>query len=299
MQKLTLRPDAAARRFIHVLSHPQGMQPLPLLLSALHNPKTPCERMEERLAVIQPGEDPGAALALARGANVRGNANILIRPDCALHPWLIIDDLPLPLLQWLAERRAGLFVQTSAEQGQARLLCDAPISADQRHDMQKTLVQWLGTGDPGATSGSQPGRLPGFTNRKPGNGQWTNLLFDTTATVQRLRTTTTPKPQTQLLAPGGAVALSGVRWPAKPAHLQHLDLSRADRDTGNHTGSEDIREFSFACHQLRHGHDPDAIAQAIAVRALARGKRRTEAAARKYAARTLNAARQRLSTIVP
>lgn len=294
MQKL--RPDAAARHFIHALANPPVMPALPLLLSALHNPKTPQERMEERLAVIQPGADPAPALSLARGANTRGNANILIRPDAALHPWLILDDLPIPVLEWLASRRAGLFVQTSTNQGQARLLCDAPISPDQRKAMQKALIHHLGAGDPGATSGNQPGRLPGFTNRKPGNGAWTNLLFDTTTAGQRLRTTTTteaPEPEPPLLAPqGGAVASLWFRGPARDT--VPLDLTRADRDTGNKTGSEDLREFSFACHQLRHGHSPQDIEQAIAVRAMARGKRRTEASARQYAERTLRAAQARL-----
>lgn len=157
-----------------------------LQIAALHRPGTGDERLEMLGTVDAMGnttDDLREILRQARGANCskRSPANILFRPDPSQsHPWLFCDYLGTERLLALASQIAGIAIQTSEGNGQARLLADRPMSQDERGAAQRVLSLHL-DGDPGSVSGEKWGRLPGFTNQKPGKqGQWTNILCDTT-----------------------------------------------------------------------------------------------------------------------
>ncbi len=257
-----MKPMHQAEDFINTLiAHlPPGVG---LEMAALWKPGTPNDYTQ-----------PLSYLVSARRANARG-ANILIRPgQTTSHPWLLLDDLPLQRLRDLVTSIAGLAVQTSQDQGQAWLLADRALTQAERGAVQRSLAQRLNA-DPGATGGGQFGRLPGFKNQKPGRGNWTNLLVDSTSKVN-------PLPCARLLAPPGQ--------PAQPMAAMPACSQSQTASSGASSGDGSAREFAFACHRLRAGWPTQRVEQAVAEHALARGKRCSEAAAMAYARATVSAA---------
>ena len=296
VERLCLPPERAARRFIGAM-----LQFCPNLeIAALHNPQTQAERMEKLGSVMAGDGDAAVAalLRLARGANTRGNANILARPDpAAPHPWIFIDDLPLSLGVALAEEIAALVIETSAGNCQVRLLSSIRLDLECRQAAQEIICIRFGA-DPGSIAGDKWGRLPGFTQRKPGKaGQWTNLRVDSTqdrepvgvehiielAAGQKMNETV--QAQASFSPPRGGVGSLLLPGPRGP-------LLRGGAREGGEGGYRN--EFAFACHSLRAGVQPAAVASKVAANALSRGKRRTPEAARLYAEKLVSAAQSRL-----
>jgi hypothetical protein len=284
-----------------------------LQIAALHRPGTRDERLEA-LGTVDPlgnttADNLREILRQARGSNVnkRSPSNILFRPDpTQAHPWLFCDDLSTERLLALASQISCIAIQTSQGNGQVRLLADRPMSLDERGAAQRVLSQRLG-GDPGSRSGEKWGRLPGFTNQKPGKqGQWTNILADTTGIRPAA-----PADRLLSLAPGGAIspspaAAASSRPPAGSPGFSPASLCSAGGSTKKADYARDAlqrvapaanegvggyrQDMAAACQALRAGIPRSEIVQAIATRALARGKRRTEADALKYSQATLRAA---------
>jgi hypothetical protein len=240
-------------------------------------------------------------LRQARGANInkRSPANILFRPDPTQpHPWLFIDDLSTEPLLALSSQVAVIAIETSLGNGQARLLADRPMNQAERGAAQKILRDRLG-GDVGSTSGEKWGRLPGFTNQKPGKqGQWTNIIADTTGlrpAVPADRFSFAPRGVRAPIYPSPAAAASSRPAAVSPSPgLTKADYARAALQRGGPAADEGAggyrQDMAAACQALRAGIPRDEILRAIADRALARGKRRTEADAFKYSQATLRAA---------
>jgi len=250
-------------------------------------------------------------LRQARGSNInkRSPANILFRPDpSGSHPWLFIDDLSIERLLSLTSQIAGLAIETSRGNGQVRLLADRPLSQAERGAAQRFLSLRLG-GDPGSTSGEKWGRLAGFTSQKPDKkGAWTNILADTTwirpaVAADRLlalapggvRASISPSPAAAASSrpPAGSPSLSPGFSPATGISTKE-DYARDALQRGGPAANEGAggyrQDMASACQALRAGIPRAEIVQAISTRALARGKRRGEADALKYAQATLLAA---------
>ncbi|MEL5849969.1 MAG: DNA-primase RepB domain-containing protein, partial [Candidatus Igneacidithiobacillus chanchocoensis] len=247
-----------------------------------------------------------ACRARARAARGRGAA---CRAAQA-HPWLFIDDLDTARLLALTAKIGGLAIETSAGNGQARLLADRLMTQDERGQAQKTLRDRLG-GDKGSVSGEKWGRLPGFTSQKPGkSGQWTNVLADTTGIrpavhaydllflappvggvrAPAVLAVSSPSPASDRPKAGPqAASLVSLERSATKAGYARDALQRSAPDANEGRGGYRA-DMADACQSLRAGIPRDEIAQAIATRTLARGKRRTEAEAQRYAEATLRAA---------
>lgn len=213
--------------------------------------------------------------------NMSCNGQILIRPAAEEdHPWLFLDDVPLAKARAIANKYGAVVVWTSADNCHVRLLADRPLSKYERLAIQGELVTRLrraeSRADDGSTSGVKMGRLPGFLNRKPGKDNWTNLVTDTTDTAPRYAAV--PPPPVETGEPGGR----GI-----PDH-RHATAVHGSGEADGEGGY--VSEFSFACRRLRDGRPEHEVTEAIAQHALARGKRRTPAQARKYAETTVRKA---------
>ena len=310
------------RQAVHVIQqvmlHAPGVD---LQIAALHRPGTGDERLEMLGAVDPLGgttiDDLREMLRQARGSNInkRSPSNILFRPDPArAHPWLFIDDLSIERLLSLTSQIAGIAIETGTGNGQVRLLADRPMSRDERGAAQKILRERL-DGDPGSTSGEKWGRLPGFTSQKLGKqGQWTNIIADTTGIrpavqAERLlslapggvRAPISPSPSPAAAASSPPPAGSPGFSPASPSlystgsrALTKEDYARDALQRGGPAANEGEggyrQDMAAACQALRAGIPHHEILHAIAERTLARGKRRTEGDAMKYAQATLRAA---------
>lgn len=132
--------------------------------------------------------------------NANNLANIWVRPSPdQLHPWFLIDDLPLVLALKLNRKYQCVVVETSQGNCQVRLLANVSLSKEHRKVVQVELVKLLGSNaDVGSTAGCKWGRLPGFRNRKPDRDAWTNLVatpdptlpkFDSSPYINNISTT--------------------------------------------------------------------------------------------------------------
>jgi len=231
--------------------------------------------------------DPDPLLRQARGAQMRVQAQVLIRPDPAhAHPWLLIDDLPEARALALAGRRACIVVRTSPDNCQIRMLADRPLSQDERRACQDALVLRLIGGDDNCRSGEKWGRLAGFTNRKPGKtGCWTELLLDSSATAPRSRSAV-------LLAEAGAVkgakaattaATLSPRPRAGGSPLPRFAAPAAGLDPDPALGWSDrwAASLKFACASLRRNKlSDDQIIDDMTAWLFKNGKRKTESTCR-------------------
>ena len=83
----------------------------------------------------------------------------------------MLDDLTEHDAISISQKYKALIVYTSPGKHQAWILTDGSLDAVQRHTIQSDLIAKLNKGslkraDPGASSGKQVGRAPGFLNRK-------------------------------------------------------------------------------------------------------------------------------------
>lgn len=282
-----------------------------LQVGALHRPAMPDEQLEIMGSIPRP--DPELTLELlrrARGANVNPTrqANVLVRPDpSAAHPWLFVDDLPRVRARSLSDAFAAIVIETSRDNAQVRLLADRCITMDLRTAAQRELQQRLQS-DEGSIAGDKWGRLAGFTNRKASKfGQWTNLIVDSTRSrppipadallslssalavtlaPQGGRTTDPPSRPRPIVVAGAVSSKTKAEW-AREA------LSRPLPDASE--GAAGYRqEFADCCQALRAQLPYEEIIDAIAARALERGKRRNDRQALRYAVNLLRAAQRAL-----
>lgn len=239
---------------------------------------TPTEQPLDRPHMIQSVADLERLMAWLRAENSLRDGQVLVRPYPGQpHPWLILDDLPIPRALAVAGKYAALAVETSTGNSQVRLLANSSLTTEERGRVQAALCELAGA-DKGSAAGDKWGRLPGFTNRKPSRrGQWTNLLADSTLTLTRPAFDPTPFLTDLHLHPANQQPVAGGVW-ANPPSPRH------DGQGGY------VEEFSFACHRLRDGWEPARVIDAVADHAAGRGKRRTAAQARQYAERTVAAA---------
>lgn len=217
-----------------------------------------------------------------RAQNTRQPANIWVRGGEPAHPIVMLDDLPPIKALTVTQKYRGATVETSPGNCQAVLVLDRPLSREQRQDVVRSLCARIGS-DPGSISEPRWFRMPGFRGKKPGKECWTNLL-GINATGQCLDPT--PHLAQAESAPPVMPPISPRPWGAGGVALPVSHQVNA--------GDQHKREFAFACHSLRHGVAPDAIADSIAARALARGKRTTPEQAERYARQTVEAAMARL-----
>lgn len=240
------------------------------------------------------GADPEPLLRQARGAQMRADAQVYVRPDpvCA-HGWLLVDDLPEALALDVGAQKAALVIRTSTGNCQLRLLADRPLSVEERAQCQRGLVARLG-GDPGSIAGDKWGRLAGYTNRKPTKlGQWTELLCDSTTSCPPARSAAllglavvagvARAPAPAFVSPrlAGAAVSSPAPALGRPA-ARAGDLALADPTRG--WTDRWAAALKFACASIRRNRlSDDAIIAQMAGWLLDRGKRKTESEARRLA----------------
>ena len=250
-----------------------------LQIGALHHPKTAQERMEYCIAVVRSPEDIERALKIAAGANTRGAANIFVKWRGAAATALI-DDLTFERAQQVARERAALIVETSKSNFQAILPIKRAVSDVEHAQIQRALALQYG-GDPGATGATQFFRIPGFTTHKPGKeGQWTNLVFDTSRYLA-------------FLDPREFVAeRTASRVETQQQHAIERSFARAA--SSSHV-DRSAMHFAFAVNALKANVPRDVIVQKIAERALEDGKRKTMQQAMRYAELTVKKAMLRVN----
>lgn len=222
------------------------------------------------------------ALAACRSRNSR-DCDVYFRPARGLAASVVmLDDLSLDAAQQLAHGRAHLVVETSPRNHQLWLKVGQMLAEAERKAVQLALVAKYG-GDPGSVSGEHFGRIPGFRNRKPKYGlPWVNLVqYDLDCIALDVNDFLSPPRGECALEPPAGVPLVPLKGDAPQARSPSLSVSDS---------AESHKEFKFACESLRQKVSRDAIISNIAARALSRGKRGTEAAAVRYAARTVDAA---------
>lgn len=226
------------------------------------------------------------ALAAVRKCNAKGR-DVYFRPTRGTPACITMsDDLTLDAAQQLADGRAHLLAETSPNNYQLWLKTDRMLNEGERKTVQQALIAQHG-GDPGSASGEHFGRLPGFKNRKPKYDlPWVNLvqysLDGDALAVEGLLST-----------PRGACALEP---PAGVPSIHSAGVAFQTRSPSPSSDSaESHKEFKYAAESLRHKVPRNKIIASIADRALARGKRRTIAAAEQYATRTVDAAERSIN----
>ncbi|WP_297487002.1 DNA-primase RepB domain-containing protein [Ferrovum sp.] len=221
-------------------------------------------------------ENRESLIKWAKWNNAKNGANAFIRPVPGdSHPWLLLDDLTVPIATGISQKYAAVVVETSRGNCQVRLLATINLTQAERASVQRQLAPKVNA-DPGSTAGDKWGRLAGFQNRKPGKeGWWTRLIADTTQVKPRF------DPERWLSPPGGACDSAVFPEHRNPVH----------RGGG---ASDSEQEFGWAVGRLAwfRNHRPDAFDAEVArmtsdilKRATARHKRNPE----DYAARTIQA----------
>lgn len=209
------------------------------------------------------------SLGWAWHENAHAAADVYIRPDRA-GTWAVVflDDVTPAKARAIAGKYRALVIETSPGRCHVWLATTRALDTEKRAAVQKRLAPLCGA-DPASTSGEHFGRLAGFKNWKHG-GCWVNVIAEGAGSAY------TPAPFPSQAGPeiGGACA-------------SHPHATAADAD-------ESGRDFGFAVGRLRWAQDAgrlaterENVAAQLAGRALARGKRRTEAAARAYAEHTV------------
>jgi|GEM_PF-4400736 len=232
---------------------------------------------------------------------LRGGAGIHWRPAAdaaAAWRYALLDDLNEVTAQGVARRYRAVLIRTSPGSVQAVLPLARAVTPQEQYKLQSALVaRLLASGrnaDRGATGQGQFARMPGFPH--PGHdrfvvellqGGQTETLLDPDAI---LTDDVPPLPAAALC--GEAVPVRAPRGPQAPRSGARGKGAGSVRPVVAQSASE--RDFKEACDSVRRGDDPAIAITAIAVDALARGKRRTEAEARAYAERTYAAALARV-----
>jgi hypothetical protein len=232
-----------------------------------------------------------AAAANAAGAAVYVRLHCDAKDRAAPHPGVVlVDDLSAKGVEEL--RRAGLMpcaiVETSPGNFQTwvRLATDCRITCGDALAAARELAARFG-GDPRAVSATQPGRLPGFTNRKTkyqrpdGSYPFVRLCSSTPGLIgsraaEFLRSL--PKaaaPEAQAARAGSApetphAATLDSQWPELDA-LRLREKARIDGEVASGrrpaaSGSPSEVDFAVAVHALADGVPPGAIEAWLAVR---------------------------------
>jgi hypothetical protein len=219
-----------------------------------------------------------AAARNARGAAVYWRPARRLEDEApAAWPVVFLDDLTPIIAAAISKKYRCAVIETSFENFQAWIITSRQLNEEQRHQVQAVLAS-LVDADAGSVSGEHFGRFPGFRNMKPGRGGFRIEL-------KALNTTAPPLDPTPYLSN----ASQGAPAPSSPPKGGRVPLMLAPRTADS--GDESAKEFRFAVSRLRAGDSPVLIAERIAARALARGKRQTEAACTQYALRTVKKAR--------
>lgn len=227
-----------------------------------------------RLIESHDGEKVAAWL---RARNAAGG-QVWCRPAAEAHPLVMLDDLPVAVALAVCRKYRGAAVETSPGNAQVWIVLCKPLGRHERQVVAGALAELVGA-DPAAVSEPRWGRLPGFRQRKPGKTGWTNLLtFSNGPTLD-------PSPH---LRSGAGLHPTGGRVPS----LGMGEWAGAERGR-----DESKVEFAYALHCLRHSVAVDQIVAAVASRAYARGKRRTQAQAEGYARKTVDAASRKLLSL--
>lgn len=205
----------------------------------------------------------------------------------AAWPVVFFDDVKPDTAARIVRKYSSLVVQTSPRRCHVWIACTTPLDEAQRGSVQAALAPRIDA-DRASTSGEHFGRAPGFKNQKRG-GVWVSILSKTGGTnldaVAIISQPPLPHP------PSGADA-DGIN-PSSP---------QGGRVACGGSGSESENDFGFAAGRLEWAlaagrdisNEKKLIVERIVARSLARGKRRTDDAARLYALRTVNAALQRV-----
>lgn len=232
----------------------------------------------------QPLDD---GLKICRGMNSNKNENIYIRSARRFPASIAFqDDLTRTEAVEFAGNYNHLIVETSPNNTQVWVQTDKTLNEDERFIVQSCIQKKIG-GDVGSTSGEHYGRLAGFKNHKRG-GCWVNIL--------QYRLDGNPMPVSDMLVsqPSQPSAPNPVSS-ASPLPKGGRVLESVDNEIELEAGDsqESHKEFKYACMSLEHGMGEEKIINNIAKRALMRGKRRTESAARRYAEITVENAKNR------
>lgn len=197
-------------------------------------------------------------------------------------PVVFFDDVKPDTAARIARKYSSLVVQTSPNRCHVWIACETPLSEAQRAAVQAALAPKIGA-DKGSTSGEHFGRAPGFKNQKRG-GAWVAIIKKTGG--RKLNALTIISEESEAVA-------EEKRFSSSPKGGRVVQVAG---------GSESENDFGFAAGRLEWAfaagrdisNEKKFIAEQIEARALARGKRRTNEAARLYALRTVNAASRRV-----
>lgn len=211
------------------------------------------------------------SLPWLRYENSRG-AGVYIRPARGnAWPMLYLDDVSPGAAHGLADRHACTLVETSPNRFHVWLATDREMDERERHALQSNLAQQVGA-DMGSVSGEHWGRLPGFTNRKPGKERvWVNLRRVTEGDAFLTRN------DAPALCPagGGSLALVNPGVPGK--QLSAAVVTNID---------ESAMEWKYVRSALEAGVPPNVVHQ----RLLERCASRRGSDARRYAELTIRKA---------
>lgn len=232
------------------------------------------------------------SLGWAGARNAQG-INVYLRPARfdldglpAAWPVVFFDDVKPGTAARIVRKYSSLVVQTSPGRCHVWVACNTPLDEAQRGRVQAALAPKIDA-DRASTSGEHFGRAPGFKNQKRG-GVWVSILSKTGGT------------NLDAVAILNAIAIIPV--PEEKRFSSSPRGGRVVQGAGGAGGSESESDFGWAAGRLEWAlvagrdisNEKKLIVERIVARSLARGKRRTDEAARLYALRTVNAALQRV-----
>lgn len=220
----------------------------------------------------------------ARGRNADGE-DVWFRParGCAW-PIVMLDDLQEGLVMRVARKYSSMVVETSRDNFQIWIVTAMLLSEAQRLAVQRHLRALVG-GDAGSMSGEHFGRAPGTRNPKPGREDFMVRVlhagggqkFDPSPYLTAAPTPVVPAPRR-----GRGRVLTPPPGTTRPPPRE----------------DESAKEFRFVVAILRQAQRArrdmaaamSSLERNLTARALMRGKRATEQAAREYAHRTVTKA---------
>jgi hypothetical protein len=202
-------------------------------------------------------------------------------------PVVFLDDLTREAARALAREYKALVVETSPGLHHVWLAVSRALSEHERKALQTKLASKYG-GDRGSISGEHFGRMPGYKNNKRG-GCWVNIVD--AGSGQRLYPVPAKLDEVEIPSPRGAAPRAAACASPKPSLYESI----------GGWSSESERDFGWAIGRLRWAKSQSCldneivfVREQLTARALARGKRKTEKEARRYAQLTIDAALSRL-----
>lgn len=229
---------------------------------------------------------PWAAAKNAQGCGVYMRpARFCLDGQTASWPIVFFDDVGAVTASKIQTKYSTMTIQTSPNRCHVWIACKVPLSEAQRAAAQVVLAPKIGA-DKGSTSGEHFGRAPGFKNQKRG-GAWVSIIKKTGG--RKLNALTIIPEESEAVA----AVVKEKRFSSSPKGGRVVQVAG---------GSESESDFGFAAGRLEWAfaagrdisNEKKFIAEQIEARAMARGKRRNDEAARLYALRTVNAASRRV-----